>query len=131
MKIIIDTNVIISALYNSNSKPAQVLMHVSEHHSLVLCDYIIEECYMVVQKKFPHKLTTLNKLLTSLSYELIPTPRPDASMIDPKDTPILNAAIFANLDMLISGDNHFLNLNTKYIKILNPTQYLEQELLSD
>jgi putative PIN family toxin of toxin-antitoxin system len=99
MKIIIDTNVIISALYNSTSKPAQVLIHVSEYHSLVLCDHIIEECYRIVQKKFPHKLTTLNKLLTSLSYEIIPTPRPDTSMIDPKDTPILNAAILANVDV--------------------------------
>ena len=42
MRIMIDTNVIISAVYNPKSKPARVLQHVCENHVLVLCDYIVE-----------------------------------------------------------------------------------------
>ena len=53
MRIMIDTNVIVSAVYNSKSKPAQVIHHACENHELVLCDYIIAECYDVITRKFP------------------------------------------------------------------------------
>jgi len=39
MRIMIDSNVIISAVYNAKSKPAQVLQHVCDNFALVLCDY--------------------------------------------------------------------------------------------
>lgn len=44
MRVMIDTNVIVSAIYNSKSKPASVLRHICKKHELVLCDYIIAEC---------------------------------------------------------------------------------------
>jgi predicted nucleic acid-binding protein len=51
--MMIDTNVIVSAVYNPKSKPADALGHVCENHDLVLCDHIIAECYNVVTRKFP------------------------------------------------------------------------------
>ena len=126
MRIMIDTNVIVSAIYNQNSKPAHVLRHVCENHGLVLCDYIVAECYDVIMKKFPHHAGVLDKLLASLSYELVAAPREGRSMSDPKDSPILNSAIIAEVDMIISGDKHFLSLEINYPKILSPADYLTQ-----
>ncbi|MCL2197618.1 MAG: hypothetical protein FWB80_01725 [Defluviitaleaceae bacterium] len=71
MRIMIDTNVIVSAVYNQKSKPAQVLLHVCENHELVLCDYIIAECYDVITRKFPQHIAVFDKLLASIGYNTL------------------------------------------------------------
>ena len=126
MKIMIDTNVLISAVYNPNSKPALAVRNVCENHELLLCDHIVAECYDVVGRKFPQHTQALNTLFTSLGYSLVVAPRIKSTQIaDPKDAPILNAAIMENVDIIISGDSHFLNVNIERPKILTPAQYLK------
>jgi len=123
MRIMIDTNVIVSAVYNPRSKPASVLQHVCENHELVLCDYIIAECYDVIMKKFPHHVKVFDKLLAQLGYQLVAAPRDGLVMSDPKDSPILNAAILADVDIIISGDNHFQALDMERPVVWTPTMY--------
>ena len=123
----IDSNVIVSAVYNSKSNPAYVLHHVCENHELILCDYIVAECYDVILRKFPHHITVFNKLLASLAYELVAAPRYGLAMSDPKDSPILNTAIIADVDIIISGDKHFLSLSLERPKVLSPAEYFEIE----
>jgi len=127
MRIMIDTNVIISAVYNQKSKPAQVLHHVCENHEFVLCDYIVAECYDVIMRKFPHHAIVFDRLLASLGYELVAAPREGLAMQDPKDSPILNAAIIADVDIIISGDKHFLALEMERPGVVTPAGYLELE----
>jgi putative PIN family toxin of toxin-antitoxin system len=125
----IDTNVIISAIYNPVSTPARVLNSVCKDKSLVLCDHIVAECYDVVKRRFPQHISTLDKLLTSLGYEMVVSPREANNLIDdPKDSPILNAAILADVDVIISGDKHFLRLDIERPKIMTPTAYLEENI---
>ena len=126
MRVMIDSNVIVSAVYNPKSKPADVLGHTCENHDLVLCDHIIAECYNVVKRKFPEHLLYLDKLFMSLGYELIAAPRTGLAMTDPKDSPILNAAIIADVDLLVSGDKHFLSLSIDRPEILSPAQYSDR-----
>ena len=45
-------------------------------------------------------------------------------MSDPKDEPILNAAILADVDLIISGDKHFLSLDIERPKPMNSADYL-------
>jgi len=126
MKIMIDTNVLISAVYNPNSKPALAVRNVCENHELLLCDHIVSECYDVVTRKFPQHTSALNTLFASLGYSLVVAPRSESTQIaDPKDAPILNVAILEDVDIIISGDNHFLNINLERPKILSPAQYLK------
>jgi putative PIN family toxin of toxin-antitoxin system len=126
MKVMIDSNMLVSAVYNQDSKPAQAVRDVCENHELLLCDHIVSECYDVVGRKFPQHMPVLDKLFTSLGYSLVVAPRSESSQIpDLKDAPILNSAILEDVDVIISGDNHFLNLNLERPKILTPAQYLE------
>jgi putative PIN family toxin of toxin-antitoxin system len=126
MKVMIDSNVLVSAVYNLNSKPARVVRDVCENHELLLCDHIVAECYDIVGRKFPQHTSVLDKLLTSLGYSLVVAPRGGgAAIADPKDAPILNAAIMENVDVIISGDSHFLSLDMKRPKVMTPAQYLE------
>jgi predicted nucleic acid-binding protein len=122
----IDSNVLISAVYNPNSTPARAVRDVCENHELLLCDHIVAECYDVVGRKFPQHTTVLDKLLASLGYSLVVAPRGGgASIADPKDAPILNAAIIEGVEIIISGDHHFLSLDIERPKVLTPAQYLE------
>jgi len=128
MRVMIDTNVIVSAVYNPKSKPADVLRHVCENHELVLCDYIIAECYDVIMRKFPQHTIVFDGLLASPGDELFAAPPKGLEIPDTKDSPILNAAIIADVDVIISGDNHFLSLDMQRPLVLSPNNYLLKEV---
>jgi predicted nucleic acid-binding protein len=44
---------------------------------------------------------------------------------DPKDAPILDAAIVADVDVIISGDKHFLELDMGRPKTMRAADYLK------
>lgn len=65
--------------------------------------------------------------LAELTFELVPAPEHPQKLIrDPKDQPILNAAILADVDIIISGDKHFLSLDLERPKTMTAVLYLEQ-----
>ena len=43
MRILVDTNVLFSALVFPESKPAQTLLYIVDNHEIVLCDRNIAE----------------------------------------------------------------------------------------
>jgi len=97
-----------------------------EHHNLILCDYIISELRDVVSRKRPDLLADIDVLLARLSYELILAPQDPGKLIsDPKDHPILNAAIVADVDIIVSGDKHFLELKMKHPKTISVTEFFD------
>ena len=125
MKIMTDTNILFSALLFPESKPAKVLFHVTEQHNLILCDYIITELMSVVSRKRPDLLADIEIFLAKLSYELISAPRqPSILITDPKDHPILNAAIIADVDIILSGDRHFLELEMEHPRTMSVNEFL-------
>jgi predicted nucleic acid-binding protein len=72
-------------------------------------------------------MPVFHKLLATLGYELVAAPREGLEMSDPKDSPILNAAIIADADIIVSGDKHFLELDIERPQVLSPTAYFESE----
>ena len=126
MKILADTNIIFSALLFPKSKPSAALLHAAKYHSLVLCDYIVDETRRIINAKAPALLPDFEVLLAELCYELVPAPtHPQKLIDDPKDAPILNAAILAGVDIIISGDKHFLSAGLKEPKVMTAAGYLE------
>jgi len=124
VRVMVDTNVIISAILKEGSLPDMVLNEVCENHELILCDYIISESYDVAKRRFPLKIQVLDKLFAKLRYELVPAPRfGEIQMRDVKDQPILNSAIEYNVDVLITGDKHFLELDIEMPQIYKPSEY--------
>jgi putative PIN family toxin of toxin-antitoxin system len=127
MRIMIDTNVIISAILKKDSIPDIVLNNACENHELILCDYIIEECYDVANRRFISKLSVLDDLFAKLRYELVAAPRVGTVKIsDVKDQPIINAAVSYDIDVLITGDKHFLSLKIEIPEILTPSAFNEK-----
>ena len=99
MRILIDTNILISAALNSHGTPYKAyLKAVTYPNKGIICDQNIEELWRIFNRKFPTKISMLEKFLAySLSViEVATTPEmeEDAEKLirDVKDRPILRAA---------------------------------------
>ncbi len=128
MRILVDTNILFSALVFPGSKPAKALLLVADNHEMVLCDRNIMELRAVLERKAPKYLSDAEVLLAEMSYELIPAVDHAEKLIrDAKDQPILNAAIVSDVDIILTGDKDFLSLNMKHPKCMTVTQFFESE----
>ena len=62
MQILIDTNVLFSALIFPNSKPAKALLHIANNHEIILCKQNITELFDInslLQPSFPEEILSL------------------------------------------------------------------------
>ena len=128
MRILVDTNILFSALLFPHSKPAQALLYAVDHHEIVLCDRNITELRDILKRKAPKYLPDAEVLIAELPYELIPAVDHAEKLIrDAKDQPILNAAIVADVDAILTGDKDFLSLEMEHPRCLTAAQILEEE----
>ena len=120
MRILVDTNILFSALVFPLSKPARALLYIADNHEIVLCDRSIVELRDILKRKAPKFLPDAEVLLAEMSYELIPAVDHAEKLIrDAKDQPILNAAIVSDVDIILTGDKDFLR-NPTYLGIFPP-----------
>ena len=132
MKILIDTNVLISAALNAKGTPFQAYIKAASYpnHGMI-CEQNVDEMKRIFNKKFPNRLSSLDKFLsiTLMTLELVPIPtnetKSESQIRDVNDRPILRAAIEAKADILLTGDKDFLESGLKNPLILTPTQFLE------
>ena len=128
MRILIDTNILFSALVFPRSKPAQALLYIANHHEIVLCDRNIMELRNILSRKAPKYLPDAEVLLAEMSYELIPAVDHAENLIrDAKDQPILTAAIVSDVDVILTGDKDFLCLDVEHPKCMTVAQFFESE----
>ncbi len=128
MRILVDTNILFSALLFPRSKPAKALFYVADYHELVLCDRNIVELRDILKRKAPEFLPDAEVLLAEMAYELIPAVDHAEKLIrDAKDQPILNAAIVADVDVILTGDKDFLSLEMEHPKCMNVARFFESE----
>ena len=63
MRILIDTNILFSALLFPRSKPAKALLYIAQNHEMVLCDRNIAELRDILNRKAPKYLPDAEVLL--------------------------------------------------------------------
>ena len=130
MRVLCDTNVLISGILFPNSVPGVVLRSIAESKRLVLATYIIEELYRVFQTKFPDNTKHLDRYLEKREFELFVSSH-DLRQVampmirDAKDEPVLASAILAEVDVLVTGDKDFANIEIDKPIILTPAAFLE------
>ncbi len=131
MRVMIDTNVLISASLNELGVPYKAYVKaVTYPNRGLICEQNVDEMKRIFQKKFPKKILVLDRFLSTalLSLELVPIPmEEDASELqirDVKDRPILRAAINAEADVLLTGDKDFLEADVAKPLILSPSEFL-------
>lgn len=131
MKVMIDTNIIISAALFPNGKAAQAFykaLHLP--YEPIICDYIVDELHRKFCEKFPDRVTELETFLyNTLSYIHV-VPRPETvsetekKIRDPKDRPILRAALDAHADLFLTGDKDFLESSITDPRIISVADFL-------
>jgi len=134
MRVLIDTNIIISASLSCEGTPYRAYVKAVTHpnHSIV-CDQNIDELRRVYNRKFPHKIQALERFLAlALTVlEVVPAPAADISdeafVRDVPDRPILRAAIAAKADILVTGDKDFLESGITSLKIVTAAEFLQME----
>lgn len=129
----LDTNILVSAIFFPSQQTRKLIRSLSNEHRIVLCDYVIEELRLVVERKFSAKREALEKFFVELPFDLSHTPKiADAgcfpSVRDEKDSPILATAILEKVDLFITGDRDFLVLDIENPKILTMTEFLDEYL---
>lgn len=131
MKVMIDTNIIISAALFPNGKAAQAFykaLHLP--YEPIICDYIVDELHRKFCEKFPDRVTELETFLyNTLSYiHVVPTPETvsetEKKIRDPKDRPILRAALDAHADLFLTGDKDFLESTITDPRIISVADFL-------
>lgn len=129
MRVMLDTNVLLSVLLFPSERMNRMMRFIFERHRLVLSSFVVEELTYVVKRKFPSKLKAVDGLLTAMSFELAYTPQelePGLFEIrDAKDYPVLYTAIHEDVDVLITGDKDFSDVDVDRPEILTPAQFIE------
>lgn len=131
MKVLIDTNVLISAALNPDGVPSQAYRKAASYpnHGMI-CEQNVDELNRIFYRKFPNRLTALDRFLSValMTLELISIPvneDPSEKRIrDINDRPILRAAINSDADILLTGDKDFLESGIEHPEILTPSEFL-------
>ena len=96
----------------------------------VVCDYVIDELRRKFQEKFPHRMMELDAFLYHATrlLECVETPAverlEEAKLRDPKDRPILRAALNAHADLFLTGDKDFLESSITVPRIISVAAFL-------
>ncbi|MPN19026.1 hypothetical protein SDC9_166392 [bioreactor metagenome] len=132
MRIMLDTNVIVSLLLFPNRRMNAMMEYILAEHELVLSSFVVDELKDVVRRKFPAREHDVDTFLLKLSYDLVYTPEKiDGSLFDirdEKDYPVLYTAIIENIDILVTGDGDFADVEIERPEILTPADFMARHL---
>lgn len=131
MKVLIDTNILVSAVLFQQGLARKALVDAVEGDSdVIVCDYSISELHDVFERKFPAETKLLPQFMAYLSagVTIVSTPdhaEPDEPVLrDPKDQPILAAALAVGADAILTGDKDLLNAGLMRLKAIRPRDFL-------
>ena len=133
MKIVLDTNVLVSGIFFSGP-PAEILRAWSQgKFKLVLSPEILDEYTRVsaeLAEKFPDiNIRRILDLVVVRSEVCSPAALPQQVCEDPHDDKFFAAALDSRAKIIISGDKHLLRVSGyQGVSVLTPRQFLEQHL---
>lgn len=138
IRVVLDTNILVSAILSPKGKPAKILEKILEDECILITSPDIwDEVYRVFQyskiKKLLEKRNItdeeiLNSLedLKKISLLVSGKEKIDAIPKDPSDTIFLSAGIEGDAHAIVSGDQHLLELKIfRKIPILKPEEFLD------
>lgn len=136
MRVVLDSNVLISALLQPLGRSGLVLSAWTEDaFELIVSPDLLDEVHEVLGRERFRRWVTLDQ-----ADEFVASIRADANSVDdppgepgltsdPDDDFLVALARWAEADYLVSGDRHLLELTDPRPRVLSPRAFLE--LLSD
>ena len=136
MRVVLDTNVLVSALLWRGS--TSEILALAQSETIILCvsqDTIDELLDVLSRPKFTAVLESVGKTSTGVAEELLevvayyPSARFPVTVVaeDPKDDKFLACATPRQADFIVRGDRHLLELGSfEGIPIITPAQFLSR-----
>ncbi|MBE0503817.1 MAG: putative toxin-antitoxin system toxin component, PIN family [Desulfuromonadales bacterium] len=135
IRIVIDTNLFISALLKPGSNPDIILRSVKEEKVLLLMSVTICQeisrvlFYPKIRKRLiasDHELENFINLLSSVAIMTPGTLDLPLLEADPDDTKYLVCAVEGHADYIVSGDHHLTDLVLyRGIRIVTPVDFIQ------
>jgi putative PIN family toxin of toxin-antitoxin system len=117
MRVMLDTNILISAVVLKSVTLNKMPKIIIKEHKLVLSSYVIEELKEVVARRFKDRAESLDEFLIALPYEFVYTPdvmtKDLFEIRDMMDYPVLYTAIIEDVDVLVTGDKDFADVEVE------------------
>lgn len=129
-RLVIDTNVLVSAAILAASVPRQVVDRAIDHGVLLFSESTMDELKRVLfRPKFDRYLGREGRATFLAQLESIAEMLPAIQIIrecrDPTDDKFLEVALNGRADVIVTGDADLLRMNPwRGIKILTPADYL-------
>ena len=129
MKVTFDTNILVSAFEFPNGRAARVLLNIRSERDLMFISHpIIEELLRVLAQKFgrtPTELEGVRAFIRQFGHLVTPTETLHI-LADEPDNRILECAVAADTDLIVTGDRQMLALQSfRDIRIMALADYLE------
>jgi putative PIN family toxin of toxin-antitoxin system len=133
LAVVVDTNVIVSALLKPQSKPELVLrLFFSGYAHLYFSDDIMVEYREVLSRSRFRRYVSLELVngfleeLKTLGALVVPQEKIDVIKADPSDNMFLECAVAVNADFLITGNlRHFPSKAFRRTNIVTPEEFLQ------
>lgn len=135
IRIVLDTNLFVSALLKSGSNPDRIIQLVRDEKVLLLisdpiCDEISRVlAYPKIRMRLAASDEELGNFVQLLGTVAIKTPGTlnlPPLYADPDDTKYLICAVEGHADFIVSGDHHLTDLVMyRGIRIVTPTDFLQ------
>jgi putative PIN family toxin of toxin-antitoxin system len=130
LRLVIDTNILISGLMAVNSLPQQVFDYATSQAILLISDEVQSEIENVISRPKLQKYITLErrtKFLAELSQQVerVTINQQIQACRDPKDDKFLELAVCGEADYIITGDADLLDLHPfQNISIIKAASFL-------
>ncbi len=126
MRILIDTNVLISAFVFAGKAGALLERLFEGSYDLLVSEYVDAEFKSKLEQKWPEKADAVYKLYRQLPFTFCKSsPKMHGSLRDKKDIPVLSDALYHNADVILSGDKDFLEANLDRPLVYSPAMFYE------
>ena len=129
MKIVLDTNVLVSAMLNEQGTPARVVALVTSGRAQLLVSRAILQEYdrVLAYADFGFTAEQRESLRVELAEESEQVSAEDVTLElpDPDDTEFLAVAIAGRADYLVTGNKrHFPPLKSQGVRVLSPAEFI-------
>jgi uncharacterized protein len=135
MRVVLDTNVIVSAFYFPGSRHRIVFDHTRSNGQLLMSLDTFNELSSVLHRpqfdKYPVQ-SVRKEFIEALAMEVehVRITETIIACKDPNDDMFLEVAISGKADLIVSGDTDLLSLNPfRDIDIISPAEYLKRNKL--
>jgi putative PIN family toxin of toxin-antitoxin system len=130
MRVMLDTNILISAGLFPNDRMDEIIDFIVRHHKLILPDLVIDEFLKVAAYDKFDRVQAAGAFLEQLTFSSFDTPEvtpvDGLTIRDDADYPILFSAVKANVDILITGDRDFLESDIASPRIMTLSEFASE-----